>query len=375
MNVCALRPPLTSPKIRTATGLLISENVFTNGYVSAAESRRREMAADAERYQRGREQVEDEYIAEITPELMSAVAPDLESRMQRFEEQLAGARRRLDVDQHHRIQSDYTDYVAGTFMSAAKTAALLQPQSAPPPAPAPAPAPQPRSDPLAVVAGLAGVPVGVPVPTAAERWAARVFPPNAPAPPGGPLGGPPGGPPGGRPPGRGPPGGGPRGPPGPPPPGGGPPALAAQVPVASVSRQLALLPRGDPYDAWRRRITSSDTLRDLVGSALLTMVDLAGHEHVPGFRATLLDGTAVVGRGGPGGGLKYLAEMENQAQGMPEPEVSQRQYNAQRFRTVDVQDLFEDQRRLPVPRLAPGRSVYRRPRMAEEGVPENAELV
>ena len=42
---------------------------------------------------------------------------------------------------------------------------------------------------------------------------------------------------------------------------------------------------------------------------------------------------------------------------------------------VDVQDLFEDQRRLPVPRLAPGRSVYRRPRMAEEGVPENAELV
>ena len=145
--------------------------------------------------------------------------------------------------------------------------------------------------------------------------------------------------------------------------------------MASVSRQLALLPRGDPYDAWRPRITSSDTLRDLVGSALLTMVDLAGHEHAPGFRATLLDGTAILGRGGRGGGLKYLAEMENQAQGMPEPEVSQRQYNARRFRTVDVQDLFEDQRRLPVPRLAPGRSVYRRPRMAEEGVPENAELV
>ena len=32
---------------------------------------------------------------------------------------------------------------------------------------------------------------------------------------------------------------------------------------------------------------------------------------------------------------------------------------------MDVQDLFEDQRRLLVPRLAPGLSVYRRPRMAE----------
>ena len=74
-------------------------------------------------------------------------------------------------------------------------------------------------------------------------------------------------------------------------------------------------------------------------------------------------------------GLQYLAEMENQAQGMPEPEVSQRQYNARRFRTVDVQDLFEDSRRLPVPQLAPGLSVYRRPRMDEEGVPENAEVV
>ena len=76
------------------------------------------------------------------------------------------------------------------------------------------------------------------------------------------------------------------------------------------------------------------------------MVDLAGHEHVPGFHGALLDGTAIVGRGGPGGWLKYLAEMENQAQG----EVSERQYNARRFRTVDVQDLFEDQRRLPVRR-------------------------
>jgi hypothetical protein len=42
---------------------------------------------------------------------------------------------------------------------------------------------------------------------------------------------------------------------------------------------------------------------------------------------------------------------------------------------VDVQDLFEDQRRLPVPRLAAGLSVYRRPRMAEEGTPENAVVV
>ena len=46
-----------------------------------------------------------------------------------------------------------------------------------------------------------------------------------------------------------------------------------------------------------------------------------------------------------------------------------------RLRTVDVQDLFEDSRRAPVSRLAPGYSVYRRPRMAEEGVPANAELV
>ena len=46
-----------------------------------------------------------------------------------------------------------------------------------------------------------------------------------------------------------------------------------------------------------------------------------------------------------------------------------------RFRTVDVQDLFEDSRRAPVSRLSPGYTVYRRPRMAEEGVPANAELV
>ena len=49
--------------------------------------------------------------------------------------------------------------------------------------------------------------------------------------------------------------------------------------------------------------------------------------------------------------------------------------NARRFRTVDVQDLFEDSRRAPVPQLPPGYSVYRRPRMDEEGVPANAELV
>ena len=38
---------------------------------------------------------------------------------------------------------------------------------------------------------------------------------------------------------------------------------------------------------------------------------------------------------------------------------------------------FEDQRWMPVPQLAAGLSVYglRRPRMAEEGVPENAEVV
>ena len=46
-----------------------------------------------------------------------------------------------------------------------------------------------------------------------------------------------------------------------------------------------------------------------------------------------------------------------------------------RFRTVDVQDLFEDSRRAPVSRLAPGYTVYRRPRMEDEGVPANAELV
>ena len=35
----------------------------------------------------------------------------------------------------------------------------------------------------------------------------------------------------------------------------------------------------------------------------------------------------------------------------------------------------ENSRSAPVSRLAPGYTVYRRPRMAEEGVPENAEVV
>ena len=40
-----------------------------------------------------------------------------------------------------------------------------------------------------------------------------------------------------------------------------------------------------------------------------------------------------------------------------------------------VQDCFDDLRRAPVSRLDPGYTVYRRPRMEEEGVPANAELV
>ena len=35
----------------------------------------------------------------------------------------------------------------------------------------------------------------------------------------------------------------------------------------------------------------------------------------------------------------------------------------------------ENSRRAPVSRLAPGYTVYRRPRMEDEGVPANAELV
>ena len=50
-------------------------------------------------------------------------------------------------------------------------------------------------------------------------------------------------------------------------------------------------------------------------------------------------------------------------------------FSSDQSSSVDVQDLFEDSRRAPVSRLAPGYSVYRRPRMAEEGVPANAELV
>ena len=44
-----------------------------------------------------------------------------------------------------------------------------------------------------------------------------------------------------------------------------------------------------------------------------------------------------------------------------------------RLWTVDVQGLFEDSRRAPVPQLAPGYSAYRRPRMEDEGVPANAD--
>ena len=73
--------------------------------------------------------------------------------------------------------------------------------------------------------------------------------------------------------------------------------------------------------------------------------------------------------------VKYLEQMLAEAEVTPEPEVSSRQYNPRRFRTMDVADLFEDLRRQPVPQLAPGASVYRRPQMAEEGVPANAERV
>ena len=59
---------------------------------------------------------------------------------------------------------------------------------------------------------------------------------------------------------------------------------------------------------------------------------------------------------------------------LPEPSRAVRSSSDQSS-SVDVQDLFEDSRRAPVPRLAPGYTVYRRPRMAEEGVPENAEAV
>ena len=61
---------------------------------------------------------------------------------------------------------------------------------------------------------------------------------------------------------------------------------------------------------------------------------------------------------------------------LPEPSRAVR-FSSDQSSSVDVQDLFEDQRRMParVPQLAAGLSVYRRPRMAEEGVPENAEVV
>lgn len=59
---------------------------------------------------------------------------------------------------------------------------------------------------------------------------------------------------------------------------------------------------------------------------------------------------------------------------LPEPSSAVR-FSSDQSSSVDVQDLFEDQRHLPVPRLAPGYMVYQRPRMVEEGAPENAEAV
>lgn len=55
--------------------------------------------------------------------------------------------------------------------------------------------------------------------------------------------------------------------------------------------------------------------------------------------------------------------------------MSERQYNARWFRIIDVQGLFEDSRRAPMSWLTPGYTVYHRPRMEEEGVPANVELV
>jgi hypothetical protein len=43
---------------------------------------------------------------------------------------------------------------------------------------------------------------------------------------------------------------------------------------------------------------------------------------------------------------------------LPEPSSAVR-FSSDQSSSVDVQDLFEDQRRLPVPRLAPGYTVYR----------------
>ena len=121
---------------------------------------------------------------------------------------------------------------------------------------------------------------------------------------------------------------------------------------------------------------TSKTLQELIRSGLLTPEELVGREHSVGFQGALTDGTVAAGSGGPGGGIKYLEQMLAEAEVTPEPEVSSRQYNPRRFRTMDVADLFEDLRREPAPPgLAPGRTVYRRPRMAEEGTPQNAEAV
>ena len=73
--------------------------------------------------------------------------------------------------------------------------------------------------------------------------------------------------------------------------------------------------------------------------------------------------------------MRYLAELQAEADITPEPAVPSRQYNPRRFRSVDVLDLFEDLRRQPLPQLPRGATVYRRPQMAEEGVPANADAV
>ena len=143
--------------------------------------------------------------------------------------------------------------------------------------------------------------------------------------------------------------------------------------MANVGQFLALLPQGGVYDRWRRMIRQSKTLQELIRSGLLTPEELVGREHSTGFQGALTDGAIAPGSGGPGGGAKYLEQMLAEAEVTPEPEVSSRQYNPRRFGTMDVHDLFEDLRRQPVPQLAPGASVYRRPQMAEEGVPANAE--
>ena len=73
--------------------------------------------------------------------------------------------------------------------------------------------------------------------------------------------------------------------------------------------------------------------------------------------------------------VRPLAALSTQKRLSQRQQIGSRPPAVRAFRTVDVQDLFEDSRRAPVSRLAPGYTVYRRPRMEEEGVPANAELV